>query len=329
MKLVETGKLNLDEKINDILPYEVINPHYPDVPITVRQLVTHTSGITEDFDAEDVGESHIVLLEELKYENDTIQAFMDKELAYYKLGKSISLGESVRKYLFKNGNRYSEANFRNYPPGTKYDYSNLGADLAARIVEVKSGMSFNDFTKQFIFEPLKMKNTGWFYNEIDSRLLTKIYLPDDWDDPKIAIEHPKYQHLGYPSGDLKTNIDDLSKYLIDMMNGYNGNGKLLNPSSYQTLLNPQLSERYFDEKRDESPMSDEYDTGVFWAVSSTGIRLHYGGSIGVFSFLYFDPKTKSGAVAFCNLPDGSFGKIRDAVYKYERKIFDIKKKANE
>jgi len=173
-----------------------------------------------------------------------------------------------------------------------------------------------------------MKNTGWFYNEIDSTLLTKIYLPDNWDDPKIAIEHPKYKHIGYSSGDLKTNIDDLSKYLIDMMNGYNGNGKLLNAASYQTLFRPQLSETYFDEKREESPLSDEYDVGVFWAVSPTGIRLHNGGSIGVFSFLYFDPDTKSGAVGFCNLPDGSFGKIRDAVFKYERKIFNKKKKAN-
>lgn len=95
MKLVELGKLDLDEKVNDILPFKVVNPHFPEIPITVRQLVTHTAGLMDDFDPEEVGEADIFLLEELKYENDTLQAFMEKEMAYYKLGKPISLIESI------------------------------------------------------------------------------------------------------------------------------------------------------------------------------------------------------------------------------------------
>lgn len=324
MKLVEMGKLDLDEKVNDILPYKIVNPNYPEIPITVRQLVTHTAGVTDDFDPEEVGEADILLLEELKYENDTLQDFMDKEMAYYSLGKPISLSESIRKYLSKNGKWYSELNFRNYPPGTKYEYSNIGADLAATIVELKSGIPFDEFTKKYIFEPLEMKNTGWFYKDVESGLLSKIYRPDNWDNPKIAIEHPKYQYVGYTSGDLKSNIDDLCKYLIDMINGYEGEGKLLNASSYQTLFSPTLTESYFDEKREQSPLNDEYNVGIFWAVSSKGIRLHNGGSIGVYSFLYFNPDNKSGAVGFSNLPDNSFGEIRETVYKYETKIFGNK-----
>lgn len=324
MKLVETGKLNLDEKINDILPFEVVNPHFPDKKITVRHLVTHTAGLMDDFDPEEVGEADIILLEELKYDNDTLQAFMNEEMAYYRLGKHISLKESLRKYLSKDGKWYSQSNFRNYPPGTKYEYSNIGADLAATIVELKSEMPFNEFTKTFIFEPLKMKNTGWFYSDIDSTMLSKIYRPDNWDKPNIAIEHPKYQYVGYTSGDLKSNTDDLSKYLIEMINGYSGKGKLLTASSYHILFNPQLTEAFFEKKRDESPLYDEYNIGIFWAVSSTGIRLHNGGSIGVYSFLYFNPETRSGAVGFSNMPDNSFGEIRETVYKYETKIFGNK-----
>lgn len=183
-------------------------------------------------------------------------------------------------------------------------------------------MPFNEFTKKFIYEPLKMKNTAWFYTAIDSTLLSHIYRPDNWDNPTIAIKHPKYQYVGYTSGDLKSNIDDLSIYLMDMINGYNGKGKLLTASSYQTLFNPQLTESFFDEKREESPLADEYNVGVFWAVSSTGIRLHNGGSIGVYSFLYFNPVTKSGALGFSNMPDNSFGAIRETVFEYETKIYE-------
>ena len=78
----------------------------------------------------------------------------------------------------------------------------------------------------------------------------------------------------------------------------------------------QYSSPFIDslEERDALPISDEYDVGIFWAVSSTGLRLHNGGSIGVYAFTYFNPETESGSFGFCNLPDGSFGKIGDVVY---------------
>ncbi|MEZ4988575.1 MAG: serine hydrolase domain-containing protein [Saprospiraceae bacterium] len=322
MKLVEMGKLNLDEKVNDILPYDIVHPMFPDIPITVRHLVTHTAGIMDEFDTEQIGEAEIVLLEEFQYDDSRIAEIMEQDFKYYRLGKPISLSESVRKYLAKDGAWYSEDNFRKYPPGTKYEYSNLGADLAAVIVEIKSGLSFSDFTKVHIFKPLKMNNTGWFYKDIDNSLLSKIYRPDDWETPKVAIEHPRYYYVGYSSGDLKSNLEDLSKYLIEMIKGYNGNGVILNKQSYKTLFEPSLDESFYQNERDSSPLNDEYNVGVFWAVSHTGIRLHNGGSIGVYSFLYLNPDTNSGAISFSNLPDASFGDIRDVVYKYEHKMFE-------
>ena len=278
MKLVEMGKLNLDEKVNDIIPYDIVNPMFPDVPITVRHLVTHTAGIMDEFDTEQIGEAEIVLLEEFQYDDSRIAEIMEQDFKYYRLGKPISLFESVRKYLAKDGAWYSEDNFRKYPPGTKYEYSNLGADLAAVIVEIKSGLSFSDFTKAHIFKPLKMNNTGWFYKDIDNSLLSKIYRPDDWETPKVAIEHPRYYYVGYSSGDLKSNLEDLSKYLIEMIKGYNGNGVILNKQSYKTLFEPSLDESFYQNERDSSPLNDEYNVGVFWAVSNTGIRLHNGGA---------------------------------------------------
>ena len=322
MKLVDEGKLDLDERVNDILPYDIINPHFPETPITVRHLVTHTSTFTDDFDPEDAGEADIYLLEELTYEEDSIQAFMDDELSYYRLGKEISLAESIKKFAHPDGKWYSKTNFENHKPGTKYSYSNLGADLAGLIVEIKSGMSFDDFTRKHIFEPLKMENTAWEYENLNAELVCKIYLPNDWDNPTLAIEHPKYRYSGYPSGELKTNAKDLGRYVIEMMNGFNGEGTLLSQSAYQTLFEPQLTEDYFEERDTTFALNDEYNVGVFWAVSPKGHRLHNGGSIGIYSFMYFNPETQSGAIGYCNLPDRSFGTIRDIVFKYEEKIND-------
>lgn len=325
MKLVEMGKLNLDEKVNDILPYKIVNPHFPDIPIRVRDLVTHTAGIMDEFDPESVGEAEIVLLEEYTYEDPAITEIMEQDFSYYRLGKYITLSESVRKYLTPDGRWYSEDNFRNYPPGERYEYSNLGADLSAVIVEIKSGMRFSDFTKKYIFQPLEMNNTAWFYEDIDETLLSKIYRPNDWEKPLVAIEHPRYYYVGYSSGDLKSNLEDLSKYLIEMIKGYHGDGILLSAPAYQTLFDPRLGPSFYNDERDLTPLNDQYNVGVFWAISSTGIRLHYGGTIGVYSFLYFNPHTHSGAVGFSNLPDASFGAIRDAAYNYETKMFTPEK----
>ena len=47
LKAQELGKLHLDEPINKYLPFKVQNPYYPEEEITIRQLTTHTSSITD------------------------------------------------------------------------------------------------------------------------------------------------------------------------------------------------------------------------------------------------------------------------------------------
>ena len=42
MQLQEQGKLSLDTPINDILPFKIVNPHCPDIPITIKHLASHT-----------------------------------------------------------------------------------------------------------------------------------------------------------------------------------------------------------------------------------------------------------------------------------------------
>ena len=143
-------------------------------------------------------------------------------------------------------------------------------------------------------------------------------LYEDHSIPKI-FEFPRAVDSGQPSGDLKSNADDLSKYLIEMMNGFNGGGKILNAESYQTLLNPQL-ERTDSDELDRSALNDEYDVGVFWAISKPGYRLHKGGSIGVYSILYFNPINNIGVISYCNLAHPDFGKIVNSLEEFQEKI---------
>jgi CubicO group peptidase (beta-lactamase class C family) len=47
MKAIELGKISLEDDINEILPFKVINPYHNNIPITIRQLVNHTSSIND------------------------------------------------------------------------------------------------------------------------------------------------------------------------------------------------------------------------------------------------------------------------------------------
>ena len=91
-----------------------------------------------------------------------------KGITYYKMGKSISIDQHIKKFTQPSENWYSEDNFLHVQPGKKFDYTNLDAVIAARIVEIKSGMSFDEYTRKNIFEPLKMHHTNWNYKDLDA-----------------------------------------------------------------------------------------------------------------------------------------------------------------
>lgn len=315
MKLVEQGKLSLDEPINSILPYKIVNPNYPNTPITVRHLVTQTSSITDEFSPYTVGEADVVL------ENDTdstkVPDYIQPNVDWHKMSKKISLEENIRKYTQPDGKWYSLDTFIKAEPGTRFQYSNLASSIAARIVEERSGMSFIEFTKKYIFKPLKMKNTAWNFSDLNPKLVSRIYVQNDEKKPTGVAEYPQYYMTNYPVSGLKTNITDLGKYVIEMIKGYNGQGKLLNKQTYQALFEPQLNSKYLP-NIDLTSIPKNENMSVFWSITKDGEYYHLGGNIGVYSFIKFNPKTKTGVLAFCNLRDDSFGEIQDIVYKYEK-----------
>jgi CubicO group peptidase (beta-lactamase class C family) len=118
MRLVEQKKLMLDERLANFFP------EFPEVgtQVSVRHLLTHTSGLLDYEDLIPTGTTIPVL------DQDVLRLLLKQEKTYF-------------------------------APGTQYRYSNSGYALLALIVEARSGQKFARFLKENIFEPLKMTNT--------------------------------------------------------------------------------------------------------------------------------------------------------------------------
>jgi CubicO group peptidase (beta-lactamase class C family) len=127
MILAERGKLSLDDKITKFFPGF---PKYGE-QITVRHLLTHTSGVFDYDDPVPPG--------------TTVQ-LKDKD---------------VLKTVREHDGTY-------FPPGTKFRYSNSGYALLALIIEKVSGQSYAQFQKANIFDPVGMKNTVAFEEDIST-----------------------------------------------------------------------------------------------------------------------------------------------------------------
>lgn len=281
LKAQEMELLNLDDPINKHLPFEVKNPHFPNEVITIRHLATHTSTITDTdvyMQTCYVNRNDVAIDESLK----------EKYKLYYQNTSTdwMPLAEYLEKVLTKEGALYDTATFANRKVGELYDYSNIGAALCALVIESVAKQSFDKFTKEHIFKPLEMNATSWNFEEVDSSNYSKLY----YDEQEL----PYYTILSYPDGGLITSSSDLSKFLIDLMKGYDGNGMLLNKDSYAEFFKSQLEQENFEGKKD-------FNVGLFLdkqlAYNDIG---HSGGDPGTNTMMYFDSEKKIGRIFIAN-----------------------------
>ena len=129
MQLVQEGKLSLDDKLSDLIP------GYPNQDaankITVRQLLTHTSGLGDIF----------------------TEAYEKSDRSKYR---------TLDSYLPLFVNEPLQ-----FEPGEKYAYSNAGFIVLGLIVERVTGTDYYQYVDKNIFEPAGMADTG-FYSESDN-----------------------------------------------------------------------------------------------------------------------------------------------------------------
>ena len=252
MMLVDEGKVSLDDPVEKYLPefhgqmvkaanedkaqngLAASNLQTPSQlaaashPILVREILSHTSG--------------------LPFKSSAQPGALD----------TLSLKDSVLSFA---------AEPLMFQPGTGYSYSNEGIDTAARIVEVVSGMPYERFMQQRLFEPLGMKDTTfWPDSEQITRLAETYKLdPKTKDLVKVRISQLTYplndrQHrFPMPAGGIFSTAIDVSKFCQMILNGGTLNGKrYLSLASFHAMTSVQ------------NGAMEKQDYGFGWVVSKNG-----------------------------------------------------------
>jgi len=131
LQLIEQGRLDFEETLGELLPFDLgaIDPQ-----ITVRQLLSHTSGVPDYFD-ESVMEDYADLWRDfpnyrIRRNSDLFALFFDKPMLY--------------------------------APGERFQYNNSGYVMLAAVIEQLTGLPFDEHLQSAVFEPAGMKDTGYF-----------------------------------------------------------------------------------------------------------------------------------------------------------------------
>lgn len=211
MLLVDEGKVSLDDAVEKYLPEfkdVMLNGQRLKKSITVRQLLSHTSGL----------------------------AFKSPEEA--PTLDVLTLKEAVASYV-----KMPLA----YEPGTKYVYSNAGINSAGRIIEVVSGMSFETFLDKRLFEPLGMKDTTYWPSAEQVKRLATGYKPNAAKkglEPTriVQLKYPlsdrKRQPM--PGGGLFSTASDVGRFCQMVLGGGVYQGKrVLSEKAVQEMTRRQ------------------------------------------------------------------------------------------
>ncbi|HQO02093.1 MAG TPA: serine hydrolase domain-containing protein [Spirochaetota bacterium] len=296
MQLVEQGRCSLDDDISHLLGYRVRNPYYPSRPITIRHLLTHTSGICDGG----------------YYEAFLFSSYGDKP-------------PSFREILLEGGVFYSRSIWRRTRPGKKFYYSNLGFGIIAAIVERVSGQRFDEYCRTNIFTPLGM-NAGFniaHLPSVDSVAVLYSHqsekerrLPenagkgefepaiDDYrgvkPSPRETVKFPQGYNglMCSPQGGVRTSALDLAKFMMAHMNsGWYRNTKILSSNSVWKMQAIQWSGRRPNGLYRTSGLSFHVTRNL---VEGKRLAGHSGRAYGFQGTMYFDPRSNSGIVLLMN-----------------------------
>ncbi len=123
MRLVEAGTLSLDTDVSQYLGWSLRNPHFPDLPITLRSLLTHTSSLRDDG-------------------------------GYY-----WEYATPIRDVLVPGGRLYGKGAMwaTNAAPGQYFQYANLPWGVIGTVMERATGERFDRLMQRLVFTPLELR----------------------------------------------------------------------------------------------------------------------------------------------------------------------------
>lgn len=195
-KLIEQNKIKLEDKIVDLLPeFEMKGSGYD--LITVKHILTHTSGIPRNASPDDW----------------TNPSYGDR-----------ALDENLEAL---------KSHSLDFKPGTEFNYSNSAIDLLGLVISRLSKMPFSDFVSSEIFVPVGMTNTSYKKEEVISENLAHAYSygleTQEWSP------YPYNEKL-FPSSGVLTSLNDMLRWTKLHLNKGTSEGKTIIEEKYFNLL---------------------------------------------------------------------------------------------
>ena len=261
MQLVEQGKLRLSDKVSLYIPgfknTKVLNLEYQDYmvkpkrEVTIRDLLTHTSGLTYSW----AGEGPVQQM----YRKYNIRPYffgaVDSEMSKFPGDTCAFAATAASVPLLHN-------------PGEKWSYG-INMDILGCVVEVVSGLNFAQYLQENIFGPLKLNSMGFGVKPKDNKSFTTLYTsglfsrdgeiigaaginPADLMfskelrqiDPYLKSPYQINTSQLYDGGSgLVSNIDDYAQFALMLMNKGELNGvRILSESSVELMSRNHLSD---------------------------------------------------------------------------------------
>lgn len=308
LKLVEDGKLSLDADLGTYLGYRLRNPRFPDAPITLRMILTHTSSLRD-------------------------------EAGYH----GFDPGLDLRDFLTPGGPAHGKGAMwaANAKPGEFFSYANLPWGVAATAMEKVTGERFDRLMRRLVLDPLGMRggyNPGDLPGAGVANIATlyrkatagdkQVWNPagpwiaqiDDYSQRLPASREPSDPPLGTngltygPQGGLRASAADLGRLMLMLIGGGEIEGKrVLKRETVDILLATHWKRGDAQGEADYGSRKGRFNAwGLgnqkFLDVSGPGFgdRLvegggfvangHLGDAYGLMATLAFDPKTRNGLV---------------------------------
>jgi CubicO group peptidase (beta-lactamase class C family) len=254
--LARDGRLSLDDPIHKYVP-ELADAFGG--PVTIRQALTHTGGLRDWGSVAGIGgwprTSRV-------YTHAHVLDILSRQRAL------------------------------NFPPGTRWSYSNSGYNLAAIIVNRVSGMPFAEFTRQRIFEPLGMTSTSW--RDDHTRIVPRRALAYDHVGEAYRTDMP-FENV-HGNGGLLTTVGDLLKW----------NENFVKPAvGDHEFVRQQLAPGRFTDGR-----AHDYAMGL-WVGTYRGTSevRHSGSTAGYRAYLSRFPDQRVSVAVLCNAADADAGAL--------------------
>ena len=222
MILADEGKLKVEDPLEKYLPEfrgqmlvaqrspDMITLKKPARPITLRDLLTHTSGLPSDF---------------------------RPGLTDLYIKRNHTLAEGVMAFSQRP---------LDFEPGSKWAYCNAGIDTLGRIIEVVSQQPYEDFLRTRIFQPLGMTATTFYPTDAQLERSAVTYGKQNGKlipTPNTIIGSPVGARYAVPAGGLYSTGADLAKLYRMMLNrGTLGSTRILSPEAVATMTKVQTGD---------------------------------------------------------------------------------------